>query len=425
MLTRPQPRYLTAAITALVLAAGAPAVRAQYAYLEGMTVPDLTVPRLRYLKNDFETEMNSYSLKGDGGADSTRYYAAPAAGIAWDYFIYHPDLFSFQTLAEPGYSWQQYSGSQQNYGADSFLLNGNFTGELLREKDYSTTLNYGRSHDDYHYDFFNSATVDTETYNVATGYRAGPVPFTVSFTRTDADTEGNRQATLTDQYNLQFHARNERHDRDVTDLAYQYNNLNYDTHYQTASYNTENTYHLVTVADTENYTSSTLGSSLRYYDISSATSSSSDLNTALAYNLDHTPHLRSFYNYDFSRYDGNGEESYQNYLTVGLTHQLYDSLSSSANFHGSTVNSDYGGSALNSQAAGVGQSEDYTKQLGQWGRLALGNSLNYELNFQQSDVSQFLVANESHNIPTSGPMIIRLNTPRAMAVVSIQKNNVT
>ena len=412
-------------LVALVLAAGASRAAAQSAYLDGMTVPDLTLPRLRYFKNDVEVEMNSYMPKSGGnGTDSTRIYLAPAAGIGWNYFLYHPALLTFEILAEPGYNWQQYSGTGLNSASDSVMLNGSFTGQLLREKDYAATIGYTRSHDDYHYDFYNSATVDTQTLNLNTGYRAGAIPFTFDFNRSDSDTEGLTQSTHSDQFGLQLHARNERKDRDATDLAYQFNQLNYDTNYKSASYSTENTYHLVTLTDTEHFKRSTLGTSVRYYDITSTTSASSDLNAALAFSLEHTPQLRSFYDYNFSRYEGNGAESYNHYLTAGVSHQLYESLSSGVNIHGSAVNSTFSGSKFDSQIIGLGESEDYSKRLGNWGRLSLGNSLNYDLNFQQADASQIFIADEAYTIPASGPLLIRLKTPRELSVSSVKKNNI-
>ncbi len=412
------------ALIALVLAVGASRAAAQSSYRDDMMVPDMSMPRLRYIKMDAEVEQNSFAPKSGGGEiDSTRIYLAPAVGIGWDYFFYHPALLTFQILAEPGYNWQQYSGTGLNSASDSVLLNGSFNGQLLREKPYATTVNYTRSHDDYHYDFFNSATVDSESWSVNTGYRDGPVPVTIAFTQSDSDTEGATQSTRNDQLGVQLHARNERQDRDATDLSYQFNQLNYDTNYKAAAYSTENTYHLVTLTDTEHFKHSTLGTSIRYHDIESTTSASSDLNAGLAFSVEHRPQLRSFYDYNFSRYEGNGAESINNYLTVGVSHQLYESLSSGVSLRGSAVNSTFDGAKFDSQVIGIGESEDYNKRLGSWGRLSLGNSLNYDFNFQQSDATQIFIADESYTVPTTGPLIIRLKTPREISVSSVKKNN--
>jgi hypothetical protein len=414
------------ALFALVLAAGASRATAQMIYHDDMVVPDLSLPRLRYLNMDAEFEQNSYAPKtGAGAVNTQRIYLSPTAGIGWNYFIYHPALFTFEILAEPGYVWQDYTGSSSLGGSSSVLLNGNFTGQLLREKAYATTINYDRSHNDYHYDFYNSATVDTETWGVNTGYRDGPVPVTLAFSRSDSASDGVTQTTKTDQFGVQFHARNERKDQDATDLTYQFNDLRYNTIYNSSAYATENSFHLVNLTDNEHFQHSVLSSSLRYYEIESSSSSSSEIDASLAFNVDHTPHLRSFYSDNFTYYTGNGADSIQDYATAGVSHQLFESLSSGANVHGDVLDSTFSGSKYDSQTIGLSENEDYTKHLGAWGNLSLGNNLNYDFNFQQADATQNFIANESYTLPTTGPLIVRLKTPRDLSIASIQKNNVS
>jgi hypothetical protein len=414
------------ALVALVLAAGASRAPAQMIYHDDMVLPEFTLPHLRYINMDSEYEQNSYAPKsGPGGVNTQRTYLSPTAGIAWNYFIYHPALFTFDILAEPGYVWQSYSGSSSLGGSSSVLLNGDFTGQLLREKAYATTLDYNRSHNDYHYDFFNSATVDTQTWGASSGYRDGPVPVTISFSKSDSDSTGLSQTTKTDQLGVQVHARNKRKSLDATDLTYQFNDLRYDTTYNTSAYSTENSFHLVNLTDAEHYQHSTLNSSLRYYEIESPSVSSSEVDASVGFNVDHTPHLRSFYSDNFTYYTGNGADSIQDYATAGISHQLFESLASSANIHGSVLDSTYSGAKYNSQTIGLGESEDYTKHLGDWGNLSLGNNINYDLNFQQADASSLFIANESYTLPTTGPLIIRLKTARDLAISSILKNGVS
>jgi hypothetical protein len=57
-------------------------------------------------------------------------------------------------------------------------------------KPYATILSYGRAHEDYHYDFFNSATVDAQSWGVTSGYREGPVPVDFSFQHSTRDSSG-------------------------------------------------------------------------------------------------------------------------------------------------------------------------------------------------------------------------------------------
>jgi hypothetical protein len=413
------------AITALVLAAGAVRLSAQSMNYDDMMVPDLTLPRLRYIKMDAEAEQNSYQSRLPGGSDvnSQRVYLSPGVGIGWDYFLYHPDLLSFSLLTEPNYNWQQYKNSGISSGSDSLLLNGDLTAQLLREKSYATTFTYNRSHDDYHYDFYNSATVDTEGWGVSTGYRDGPVPVNISFQQSHTDSKSFSQESILDQTTVNLHARNERQKMNATDLTYQFGQFNYDSQYTLASYNNQNSYHHVTLTDSEHFEKSTLSSSLLFYDVESSQSSSQNLNAGLNYSVEHTPHLRSFYNYSGSVNSGNGADSLANYGVAGIQHQLYDSLVSSLNVHGSNEKSTYGSASLDSTTIGAGGSVDYSKRLGGWGTLNLGNNANYDITDQQTSGSELLIPDESYTVPATGPAVIRLKSPRDISITSITDAN--
>src|SRR5438093_4678833 len=94
---------LRAALATFGFAASAWRAAGQYGYYD-MTLPDLTAPRLRYIKMDVEAEQSSYSTKLGGRLDAERLSLTPGVGIGWDYFLYHPALLSYSFLAEPGYT---------------------------------------------------------------------------------------------------------------------------------------------------------------------------------------------------------------------------------------------------------------------------------------------------------------------------------
>ncbi len=415
------------ALTVLVLAAGVTKLWANDAPW-GIERQDplwfVFVPHLRYIKTDVEAEDTTYNSKTGGSSTSyQRVYVSPTVGIGWDYFIYHPDLFFFSTLVEPGFDWTQINGTGYSSSQDSLLLNGSLNGILLREKPYATTLDYTRSHDEVHYDFYNSATTDAENLGVTTGYREGPVPVSLSVHKSNSDSLGYNQETISEQFMLDLHARNERRKQDATDFTYQYSQLNYQNHYQVVTSTSENSYHRVTLTDLEHFSHSTLNSGVYFYDTISAQSSSENLNATVGYNYDHSPQLHSFYNYAFSTYSGNGSDSVENNFSAGVGHQLYESLCSGFNAHGSQLSSSSFGSTLDSYSIGVDENEDYTKRLGDWGRLTLGNNLGCDFTSQDSTGSQQFISDEAHSIPTIGPMIIRLKQPRDLSITSVKKNN--
>src|ERR1051325_8109849 len=107
----------------LVWAAGLAGAFGQY--LEPPQQLTYTLPRLRYIKLDVEAEQTGQ--RGNSSGSETRFqrlYVAPSLGIAWNYFVYHPDLLDFSILAEPGYIWQTTRSSGATSGENDLLLNG-------------------------------------------------------------------------------------------------------------------------------------------------------------------------------------------------------------------------------------------------------------------------------------------------------------
>jgi len=426
---KPSRRHWQFSLALLALFAGGSRAAAQYV---GWSLDQQDplwskfVPQLKYIKTDMEADLTRYDFKQPGpkSINNQRIYLATGVGIGWNFYIYHPDLLSFSILAEPGYQWDQSDGSVNSVHQENVLLNGMLTATLLGEKPYATTLNYYRAHDTYKYDFFDTAIADSESLNVSTGYREGPVPFTITFAKSTEDITSFNRETISDQLTTTLHARNERQDRDFTDFNYQFSESSYNSQFGSINSTSENTYQRVSLMDREYFAKSSLSSTLLYYTSESKNGSSDNLNLNFAYNYDHTKSLHSFYNYSLSIFSGNGADSVEHFVSAGLSHSLYESLSSSINVHGSSINSSSFDSTLDSKTYGAGGSVDYTKKLGTWGRISFGNSATYDITDQQVSGSTLFIADEAYTVPISGPMIIRLNQPRDLSIVSVKKNNI-
>jgi hypothetical protein len=417
MRPRPHLKYLPASIASLVLAIGASRAFGQSIYLAN-NEPELTMPRLKYITMDTEVEDVSYTTKSGGGAtDTQRLYLAPAIGIGWDYFIYHPDLLTFSLLAEPGYNWQQYNYAGATSQQNDLLLNGNLTATLLQLKPYATTFNYSRSHEEYQYDFFNSATEDVQNWGMNAGYREGAVPVTVSFEHSTTDSSGLSLDSTTEQTTLSLQAQSSRRNEDFTSLNYQFSQYDSSSTYASDNFKDSSMTHYVTLTDIEHFGKSTLNSSLNYNEQELDGIASDDLNAALDFSMEDTPHLRSFYDYSFARYTTEGVESINQFARVGLQHQLYESLSSTIDVHGSLADSTSLGATLDQQSAGTAASVDYSKLLGEWGHLSISDNASYDLTHQDSTGSQLPINGESHTVPPTG--IFFLTQPLDLSVQSV------
>jgi hypothetical protein len=412
-------RRLTRSLAVLVLAAGASRAQGQsyYDFLQPEQ-PPLTVPQLKYLKMDVELEQDSYNPK-QGGTSSTskQIYLAPAVGIGWNYFLYDPDLMTFSMLAEPGYNWQQNSNDGSTSYQNTLLLNGTFTGSLLQLKPYATTLNYDRSHEEYNYDFFNSATVDAQRWGVVSGYREGPVPSVVTYSQSHTDSTGLNYDSTSDQTTVGFQAQNQRHNDNLTSLNYQLNQFDNTTTGGGQNYSDTSTSQSLTVNDSEHFTRSALNSSLFYEHIEGEGSPSDNVNLMLDYSIQHTPHLRSFYGYSLSDYSTDGNNSMANSAHAGVQHQLYESLSSTVTVNGGNTTSDSSGSTLDQNTVGVTGSEDYSKRLANWGHLSIGDTASYNYTEQTSTGDQQFIANEAHTVQP--PFLFYLDQPQDVTWVSL------
>ena len=384
----------------------------------------MQVPRVSYIETDVEAERDKFhSASGGSDRDSMRLYVSPRVGIAFNNYIYHPYLLTYSLLFEPGYVWQERSFAGQTSQSDQLLLNGTALANFLQNKPYATTLNFGRSHQEVKYDFFNTAMVDSQSWGAASGYREGPVPVTLSFQQTHEDSTDFNQTTATDQTLFNLNARNERNKDDLTELTYQYGQYDRDTETSGSSFRSGNSYHHLWLTDTEHFAKSMLKSAFRFDDRTSGGSSSSDLNATLDYNVEHSPTLRSYYDLSSSRFSGDGFDSIQNYGFARIEHKLYESLTSGLEVHGSTLSSSSRDSSLDSLSAGTTASVDYSKRLGTWGRLFIGNSTSFNLTDQQTTGAELLIANEKYTVPNSG--LVLLTRPREISIISVTDTNNT
>ncbi len=379
------------------------------------------VPKLKYFEIDMDAERDTYQTTVGGKQETTHLYMAPRLGVGWDNYIYHPSLFNYSALLEPGYMWRQTTESGQKYQTDQTMLDGRLTAELLSVKPYATTFTFNRSHQDVRYGFYNTTTVDAQNWGVSTGYREGPVPFKVSFYQTREDGQELTQRTINEQSILDFQARNERKNDAFTDLAYQYAQYDRRTESLHSSFANQNFSHHVTVQDIEHFEQSVLKSSFRFTTREAKGATESDLTAAANYDLELTPRLHNYDQGTFSQFSGDGYDSRQLYAGAGLRHELYESLTSTLGLNGNRSDSSSAGSSTDSTSGGITVSEDYTKRLGSWGRLSLGGAMGYNLNSQNSGGGGLLVPNESHAVPINN--LVKLTHTRTVAVISVTDSN--
>jgi hypothetical protein len=380
-------------------------------------------PRLDYIRTDVEVQRSTYKLAGGPVQNWEQLTVMPSFGIKWNNYIYNPDLLAYFLLFEPGYFWQQnqVSGSQSRTREQT--LNGTGTVNLLSAKPYSTSVSFGRSRQDVQSDFFSSQTVNAQNWGVQSGYRDGPVPVTFTFDQSHEDRTGDNQDFITDQSRLGLHAFNDRKNGDMTVLDYQYNRYHNESITGSSSYLSESSSNHTLLTDMESFHNSALSSSLFFNQFESRDSSSSDLNASSNYSRELTPHLRGYCTYLLNDSFGNGYNSVQNSVVTGINHQLYESLGSHLDLHGTSSDSNSEGAVLKSSSYGIAASANYNKRLGVWGHLSMNSSASFDMTDQNSSGGELIIPDESYTLPAAGPLIIRLKNPTDLSITSITKNN--
>ena len=359
-----------------------------------------------YLKLDAEAEQQNIKSSGGGGtATSQRYYLAPAIGVGLDGSVYHPNLLTYQINAEPGYMWQdmvsQPGGSSKQ---DSFLQNYRASGSFFGTKPFATTVFGDERHLISNYDFFNQAVVDAQDWGVNSGYRSGPVPVSVSYQDSHQDSTALAQHTLFDQRTFNLHAQNDRNQQSTTDLDYRFGQYDQTSESDGSAYKTSSTYNFVTLNDLERFGADnrfSLDSLLTYNRLEEGTAPSDTLTAQANLGVEHTPHLRSGYSYNFIGYSDPLSDSEVHSARAGLSHQLYESLATGVDAHGSLYHAGSGSSSLDSRSGGFMASANYSKRLGGWGFLSLGDGIDYDHISQDSSSGLIPVPNESVVLDTT------------------------
>jgi hypothetical protein len=370
-----------------------------------------------FTEMDVEAETDSETT-GNSRFTSDRLYLAPTLGLKVDGSIYHPNLLQFDLSGQGGYLTQTLNtrtstGQTSSTTDTSYLQNYAFNAVFLRNQPYVATFTATKTHTLEELDIFNQLIVDAQTYGGRVGYSAGPVPVSLSLQHTDENQSGLFYNNAFTQDNLEFKASNERDGAGST--FFTYNAGQYDQ--QASSYSEQETYQYGTLTDLEKWGRDnrfTLNSSV-FFDQENNTNSPSQ-NVIVQENLTvkHTPALDSFYTYNFNDDSQGPAVAMTHFMEAGARYQLYESLSSEVDLHGTLADDTAPGSSSTDTIYGIHNSENYTKHLGDWGRLTLGNSAEYDLEDENNSggvtpvLGEHVTVNDSTYAYLSQPLVISI-----------------
>jgi hypothetical protein len=352
------------------------------------------------------------------GSTSTHdnFLVVPLVGLGLQGSVYHPNLMTFDISGQGGVGWMYDSvtspGYSQTRNESQNLLLFLATLNFLSSKPYNATFFASHDHTYNNYDFFNTATADSTRYGGRAAWVTKSFNLNADMGYRDLITSGLSGTSEISETYLNFNGVNQR-ERGSSTLTYSFddygNRLN-NGPTQTSMSQSFGASDSETFGSRDQITATT-GASYGWADYASRHAET--INATENVNIEHRPNLNSYLmlNYQNSSLDPASSSVFQG--IIGVRHQLYESLTSTLDLHG-TYN-DY--SALHSASVsdryGAGLGEAYTKHLGSWGLLSFGGAAVVDHNDQYSSGSGILsIINESHVLRDT--TVTLLNNPRVL-----------
>lgn len=342
------------------------------------------------------------------GASATheRLSLVPLLGLQTRGSIYHPNLLSFNLSGEAGWGWItdsiKSSGSSTTRTESGDLLRYQAQVSLLPTKPYNATFTAAQDHTFRNYDSFSSYTVDTTRYNGRFNWTKSSFELNADVGYRDEQSSGiNGTSEITETY-FNFYGIQRRH-RGQSYLSYRHNEFENTVNSGSAL---SSVYNSVGISDTETFGSQRQIGATTSASFSQAQYTGQQTETITAGEtiaIRHRPKLDSYLTVNYSHSSMRPVTSSLVQGIGGVRHQLFESLTSSADVHGThDESSGPSGAAINDRY-GVGLHENYTKRLQSWGRLSLGAGIEVNHEEHQSSGSALTTIDEPHQLylPTS------------------------
>lgn len=364
---------------------------------------------------EVEAEREERTTPGSPTVTRERLYVAPTVGLAMQGSFYHPNLFKFALDAQDGIAWETekvtspgLGGSLGNRESLSFLQRYHATASILQEKPYAGSIFADKDHTFRDYDFFTRVTVDSEREGGQVGFSSGPVPFSISVSHLNEDITGLVRPSHYEETPITLNARNERV-RGRTDLNYMAESF---LRTEPGIITQEGFSQNLSLNDTEALGKAdkmTLNSGFTFNQLDTESFPTSGVLFQEQLITKHRDDLQSALNYSYDNHSVGEIENQSHVGRAELRHQLFESLTSTFNFHGEAFDASGGGADLDTLRYGVGINESYSKRLGTWGHLTIGDDARVDHEDRNSMGGVLVIVREPHTL-TDGTLTF-LNMP--------------
>ena len=369
---------------------------------------------------DGSTERTSIS---GGNSTYDHLSVTPLVGLRSTGFIYHPNLLTFDLSGDLGYGWDSMSydgsGISQTVNEKTDLLRYLAQFELLPVKPYNATIFATQDHTFRDYGSFNTYTVDTTRYGSRLNWNVAGLTMNADLGyRHESDTGLNDSLDISELY-FNFLGIYKRK-FGQTSLAVHANDvenaLSYGGSLDTKTWS-------VGVSDSETFGARHQISASTGFSYSQSEYSGQQVDTINATEnmlVHHRRNLDSYYVVNFNRSELRPiTDSSRIQGNAGLRHQLYESLTSSLEGHGTYQQDTAAAGNSTFDMYGAGLSENYAKRLQSWGHLNLGAGIVADHQDQNSPVGLLTTFDEPHTLysPASPKYLqpVYLSQPRVVA----------
>ncbi|MEI8290397.1 MAG: hypothetical protein WCH99_13085 [Verrucomicrobiota bacterium] len=351
----------------------------------------------------------------------------PFVGLKTAGSIYHPNLLAFDLDGELGWGWDTMTARGPGYTQTSkessemmrYLAQFNF----LQAKPYNASAYAAQDHSYRDYGFFNSYTVDSERYGGRVSWNTDNMNLNAELGYRDEKSSGLTGSTgLIEKF---FNFSGIYHRR--TGQTSMYCRLNEFDNTLSSGGSLNSVSRAVGVADSESFGRRRQINTATGASYSETQSGGREMKTIAAnenININHRPRLDSYFMFNFGRSEMTSATAAQASGMYGIRHQLYDSLTSTLDAHGSYDDSSGSGGTSSSDRYGLGIAEGYAKRLGSWGRLSLSTGVVADHQDSSSSGGILTTIDEAHQLYSLGNINyhpVYLNNPRVVGAILVMK----
>lgn len=318
--------------------------------------------------------------------------------------VYHPKFMDFDIalgIAPQQIKQKSESGSGDDRFRNSYLTHYRVNSYFLKEKPLNFSLFTDKQREIQNRDFFERQIVDSNTYGGRFAFKNEKIPLGFSYHYSEKNIDRSfRGDQIFDDEIISLQVKPEFIPWGETDMDYTKNKF---FRQEAGSDDQKGVSDQVSVSNRYQWDEAhpkNLGTYLRYFSLDD-TRDSRDLTLNESLTVEHSDRLQSFYQYNLAENSVDNSDSTQHDITLGLGHQLYESLHSSVSINGISLKT----TSFDESRAGVSIDEDYHKKIG-LAQFGAGIGYAYERRNRDAAATFLNIANESHALLDSAVVFL-------------------